>query len=126
MTDTGRPSGGGYVSSDRDEMQLLLQSCGHWMLLCAAGVTPDPGRARPVVDVQPGGGAPAMAMFAAIAELLVAGETVLVACKAAPRLEKVATVARRMGWQVLPMAGRGPAPVAAQESADGPQRKPPA
>ena len=104
-----RPPAGGYVSGDPAEMQALLRRHGHWVLLCGAGVAPDFARARPVVDVGSGDGPPAMAMFAAIVELLLAGETVLVACKAAARLEKVAAVARRMGWQVLPTAERPPA-----------------
>ncbi len=108
MSDVERAPTGGYTSCDQEEIRLLLQSCRHWMLLCGPGVTPDLSRARPVVDVKSGDGAPAIAMFAVIAELLVAGETVLVACKAAVRFEKVATVARRMGWQVLPMAKREP------------------
>ena len=35
-----------------------------------------------------------------------AGETVLVACRAAMRLQKVASVAQRLGWHVLPVADR--------------------
>lgn len=108
MNDVGRPSADGYRTSDREEMQALLQSCRHWMLLCRAGVAPDLAKACPVVDVKTGDSTPAMAMFAAIAELVMAGETVLVACRAAMRMQKVTTVAQRMGWQVQPVPGREP------------------
>ena len=107
MSDAERTRTSGYISSDQGELQGLLQSCEHWMLLCKQGIAPDLSRARPVVDVKPEGGTPAFAMFAAIAEIVVAGETALVACRAAMRLEKVAAVAGRMGWQVLPVADRG-------------------
>lgn len=108
MNDIERTPTGGYLSSDQGELQSLLRSCQHRMLLCGPGVALNSGKARPVIDVQPGDGAPALAMFEAIAELVVAGETVLVACKMAARLEKVATVAQRLGWQALPVENRTP------------------
>ena len=106
MSDVELASTGERVSDDRGELQELLQSCGHWMLLCKPGVTPDLAAAQPVVDVKADGATPAFDMFAAIAERVVAGETVLVACRAAMRSEKVASVAQRLGWHVLPVADR--------------------
>lgn len=106
MSDVQLASTGERVSSDRKELQALLHSCGHWMLLCKPGVTPDLASARPVVDVKPDNVTPTFNMFAAIAEMVVAGETVLVACRAAMRLEKVASVAQRLGWHVLPVTHR--------------------
>ena len=103
---------GQRVSGDQGELQSLLQSCDHWMLLCKPGVTPDLARARPVIDLGSDGGTPEFGVFAAIAEIVMAGETVLVACRAANRMHKVAAVTRRLGWQALLMddraAGSGP------------------
>lgn len=77
------------------------------MLLCKPGVTPDLARAQPVIDLKSDGNTPEFAMFAAIAEIVMAGRTVLVACRAADRLHKVATVTQRLGWQAVPMDDRG-------------------
>lgn len=85
----------------------MLQSCDHWMLLCKQGITPDLARAQPVVDLESDGSTPEFAVFAAIAEIVMAGKTVLVACRAADRLQKVATVTQRLGWQAVLMDDRG-------------------
>ena len=108
MNDIERTPTGGYLSGDQGELQSLLRSCQHRMLLCGPGVALNSGKARLVIDVQPGDGAPALAVFEAIAELVVAGETVLVACRMAARLQKVAAVAQRLGWQALPVEDRTP------------------
>ena len=106
MNGAGPKRSGRHVSGDRGELQSLLQSCDHWMLLCKPGVAPDLARAQPVIDLGPAGGTPEFAMFATIAEIVMAGETVLVACRAADRLRKVAAVTGRLGWQAMPMADR--------------------
>ena len=68
MNDIERTPTGGYLSGDQGELQSLLRSCQHRMLLCGPGVALNSGKARLVIDVQPGDGAPALAVFEAVEE----------------------------------------------------------